>query len=423
MIAGVFVYFVAVTHRTALGVAGVEAIDRFGIEAPGLALLSVAQIAAYAVMQIPSGRILDRWGPRTTMIVGSLTMAAGQLLLAVTDHLGLAIIARVLLGAGDAPIFISAARLIAHWFEPRRVPFLVQITALVGQAGQLASAVPVAWLLHAQGWSTAFATLAALGVVAAVAATVGVRVPQDPPGDALVATRERFWQGVRAATKPAGTRLGFWSHFLTPFSANVVGLLWGVPFFVTAQGRSTAEASALLIALTLSAMVAGPVAGVLTGRHPLRRTWIVLGSAGATSVAWVVLLSFATPRPMWQLAVFVAVIGTGGPISLVGIDFARSFTPAERLGTATGFVNTGGFISSIVGVLSVGLVLQLVSPPGATTYTLDQYRIAFAVLAIPMVMGFVGVLRHRRITRAILAQSGIVVPPIREAIRRQWRRR
>lgn len=69
--AAVAVYFVAVVHRTALGVAGVEALDRFDTGATGLALLAVAQITAYAVMQIPAGHLLDRFGPRTMMVVKS----------------------------------------------------------------------------------------------------------------------------------------------------------------------------------------------------------------------------------------------------------------------------------------------------------------------------------------------------------------
>jgi len=419
-VAAVAVYFVAVTHRTALGVAGVEALERFNVEATGLALLAVAQVAAYAVMQIPAGHLLDRFGPRATMTVGSLVMAAGQLLLAVSDNYGLAIAARLLIGIGDAPIFISAARLIAHWFPARRVPFLMQITGLIGQAGQLATAIPVAWLLHSQGWEVTFTTLAVVGVAAATVAFTWVRMPRAATGS-VTEDRERFWASIRAATDHVGTRLGFWSHFLPPFSANVIALLWGVPFFVTAQGLTPAQASALLIVLTVSAMIAGPVAGILTGRHPLRRTWITLWSAVTTLVAWVVLLSFDTPRPWWQLAMFCAVIGMGGPISLVGLDFARSFSTRERLGTASGFVNMGGFASSIAGLLLVGVVLQIVSPPGATTYTLDEYRVAFASLLLVWLVGLVGVLRNRRRTRAVMAEQGIVVPPIRDALRRSRR--
>ncbi len=418
--AALLAYFVAVVHRTALGVAGVEALDRFDTQATGLALLAVAQVATYTAMQIPAGHLLDRFGPMRVMVAGSVLMALGQTALAITDSLPLAMGARVLLGAGDAPIFISAARLISAWFPPRRVPVLVQVTGFMGQAGQLATAIPVAWVLHEFGWGPAFGTLGAVGAAAAVVVALCVRMPDV--GHSSPAP-DRLWASVRAATSTAGNRLGFWSHFVSPFSANVVALLWGVPFFVTAQGLSPAAASGLLVVLTLSAMVAGPTAGVLTGRHPLRRSWIVLGSAAGTATAWAALLSFSTPRPWWQLALFCVVIGAGGPISLVGLDFARSWSPSSRLGVATGYVNVGGFSSTVVGVLLVGVVLQLVAPPGATTYTLDEYRLAFAALLVPWLIGLVGVLRNRRLTRVDMAAGGVVVPSVREAIRRHRGRR
>lgn len=416
-------YLVAVVHRTSLGLAGVEAVDRFTLSPTGLAMFSVLQIGVYAALQIPAGRALDRFGARALVVTGSAVMAVGQALLALADDVPAALVARALIGGGDAAIFISACRLIAEWFPPRRIPVMVQVTGLVGQSGQIVSAVGVAALLHAAGWGTTFGVLAAVGLVMAGTAAVGLAArpsPADAPATAAErAVRERFVQAVRAAAQPAGTRLGFWSHFVTPFSANVVGLLWGVPFLVTAQGRTPAEASVLLSVMTVSAMVAGLVVGQWTARHPLRRSWAVLGSATATLLAWVALLAPSTPRPWWQLVLFVVVVGAGGPVSLVGIDFARTFTAADRLGTATGFVNTGGFTSTIVGVLAVGVVLQLVSPAGATTFTLDAYRLAFAALLVPWAVGVVGVLLTRRRTRADLSAAGTPVPPLREALRRR----
>ena len=420
--AAVALYFVAVVHRTSLGVAGVEALDRFGTQATGLAMLSVAQVAMYAAMQIPAGHLLDRLGPKRVMIAGGVLMAFGQAAMAVTDSFALAIVARVLIGAGDAPVFISVSRLVAAWFPPRRVPVLVQLTGLLGQSGQLVSAVAVAWVLHGLGWTPAFSVLAVIGLVVAGAAAFRVRMPEARE-QVTTAAPDRLWVAVRASAATAGNRLGFWSHFLTPFSANVVALLWGVPFFVTAQGRSTGEASALLVVLTIAAMLSSPVTGVLTARHPLRRSWIVLGSALTTALAWVLLLAASTPRPFWQLAVFCAVLGAGGPISLVGLDFARSWSPSARLGVASGYVNIGGFASTVIGVLLVGLVLELASPAGASSYTLDEFRLAFAALALPWIVGLVGVLRSRRLTRADLAADGVIVPPVREALRRYRRHR
>lgn len=410
-------YLVAIVHRTALGVAGVEALQRFHIGATGLAALSVAQIATYAALQPLAGRLLDKWGPRTVMVAGSLLMALGQALMAVNHDYKLALLARILIGAGDAPIFITASRLVAHWFSPRRAPMMVQLTSQIGQLGQLTTAIPVAWVLHTHGWSPTFLSLAVLGVVASALLT-GVRSPTE--ADRL-GSAELSVERAPGTVSPAGVRLGFWTHFTSLFSANTIALLWGVPFFITAQGRSPTEASALLTVLTISKFVVSPFVGAATARHPLRRSWMVLVFAGVTAVAWAVLLLPSTPRPMWQLVVFVAVIAVGGPVSLVGMDYARTFADHDHLGAANGRVNMGGFVSTIIAVGMIGIVLQLSSPTG--DYDLHAYRLAFASLALPWAVGIVGILRNRKQARADWAADGVVVPPVRDALAMRKARR
>ncbi|GIG53906.1 MFS transporter [Demequina activiva] len=433
--AAAFIYFVAVVQRTALGVAGVEALERFGVEAIGLSMLSVVQISVYASLQLPAGAMLDRIGPRRVLAIGSLTMGAGQLMLAFTDSIWLALAARVLIGAGDAPVFIAATRLVSEWFPPRRAPLMVQITGTLGQIGQLASAIPVAFLLHQQGWSITFATLAALGLAAAAMSLWRVRMPeQELPHHAVPSATGAQGEvapaapaiasaggaqpslSMRDAIRPPGVKLGFWTHWTGLFSANTVALLWGVPFFVQGQGQSTAGASALLTLLVCTNITAAPIIGTLTARHPLRRSWLILGGAAMVTVAWAAILIPDTPRPWWQLALLIIALGFGGPVSLVGMDYARTFGPRGRLGTATGFVNIGGFAATVLSVLLVGAVLQIVSP-GDSDYSLDDYRIALAAMAVPMAIGVTGVLVSRRRTRTQMAEQGIVVPPVRQA----WR--
>ena len=416
--AGAGAYVVAVTHRTAFGVASADALDRFGIEATALAMFVVVQIAMYTTMQVPAGTLIDRWGPGRVIVAGSLVMATGQAMMAFVPGFGWALGARALVGAGDAPIFIAVTRLVAIHFPPRRAPVMVQITGLLGQTGQLASAIPVAYLLHRSGWGATFGALAALGV--ATAALVWWRlVRRDARADAAVRPRPSVADALATHWKTPGVRLGFWSHYLGLFPANTVALLWGVPFFISAEGRSRADASLLLTCMVLANIVAAPIIGVLTAAHPLRRSWLVLGSAVIVALAWVALLAPSTPRPLWQLVGFALVVGAGGPVSLVGMDFARSFAVQHKAGSAAGFVNMGGFVGTILAVLLVGVVLQVVSPRGATTYTLSEYRLAFAALAVPWLLGVAGVYHSRRDTRAVMAEAGILVPTLREA----WRRR
>ncbi len=412
-------YVVAVIHRTAFGVASADALDRFGIGATALSMLAVVQIALYAGMQVPAGTMLDRWGPARIIIAGSVVMAVGQALMAFAPGFGWAIVARALIGAGDAPIFIAVARLVTIHFPPRRVPVMVQLTGLIGQTGQLISAIPLAYLLHRSGWSSAFASLAILGALMAAAVWwILVRPSNDPElSERLPAASVR--EALKTHWNTHGVRLGFWSHFVGPFSANTIALLWGLPYFTTAQGLSKAEASLLLTCLVLANIAVAPFIGVLTSKYPMRRSWLVLGGAAVVALAWTALLLPTTPRPLWQLVAFVLVIGAGGPMSLVGMDFARSFAVAHKVGSASGFVNMGGFIATIISVLLVGLVLQFVAPHGASTYTLGDYRIAFASLAVPWIIGVFGVYLSRRDTRAVMAEDGILVPTMREA----WRKR
>jgi nitrate/nitrite transporter NarK len=393
--AAVLAYVVAVLDRSSLGVAGLEAGERFGASASVLASFVVVQLLVYAGLQLPVGIVLDRLGPRRLIAAGGVLMAVGQLIMAFATTTALALSARALVGAGDALTFVSVIRLVPVWFPPRRVPLLTQLTGILGQLGQVISAVPLVLLLHARGWQTAFGSAAALGVVMLVAVLVLVRdrpgVPLRRPAAAGAArTLAPARSGLGATVREPGTWLGYWTHFLTPFSSTMFVLLWGFPFLVSGEGRSTAQASALFTVNVLSTIVAGPLIGEFTARRPAWRVRLVVVVAMTTAAAWVLILVPAGPRPLWALTVFMVVIAVGQPTSLVGFDFARSHNPPERLGTATGLVNAGGFVAALATMLGIGLVLDAVGADASGAYSLDAYRLAMSVVAVPWVVGLVG---------------------------------
>src|SRR3954451_19518798 len=133
---GITAYGMAVFDRSSLGVASLQAQERFHATAAVLSLFAVLQLAVYAAMQIPVGVVLDRFGTRRMVVVGALVMAAGQLLLGVAGSVELAIGAPGLGGVGDAMTFISVLRLVRFRSPPRRAPVITQLTGIVGQLGQ-----------------------------------------------------------------------------------------------------------------------------------------------------------------------------------------------------------------------------------------------------------------------------------------------
>jgi len=422
---GVFGYLVAVMQRTTIGVAGVSATERFHSNASLLSTLAVLQLVVYAAMQIPVGVLIDRIGPRILMITGTALMAAGQLVVAFSDLLGVAVAGRVLVGAGDAMIFTCLIRLVNSWFSGRIVPQLSQWVGNIGQLGQVLSAVPFAFVLHESGWTVAFASAA--GVALAACAGI-IAVVRNGPVGAEEGRRHASWpQSLRqlgiSIARP-GTQLGFWSHFVTQSSGTVFALMWGFPFMVFALGYTPAEASWMLTIIVGAALVIGPVLGILTARFPLRRSNIVLTIVAAMAVVWGLLLLWPGTPPVWLVVLLLVVIGAGGPGSLIGFDFARTTNPLYALGSANGFVNVGGFAASFVMIYLIGVLLDWRSHLASTgLYTLDGFKVAFAIQYVIVGIGVLFLLSARRRTRKrLLDDEGIEVGPLWVALVARWNR-
>ncbi len=415
---GVFAYVVAVLHRTAFGVAGLNAADRFSVSPSLLSSFVVLQVVVYAGMQIPAGVLLDRVGSRKMIALGALLMTLAQVTLALTESLPLAVAARALVGVGDALTFISVLRLVPRWFGPRQVPIVSQLTGLLGQTGQLLSAVPFLILLNVSGWTVAFGSAASLGLVAFVLALTFVR--DVPPGaevtEHTTSMRETL-ATIGQVWKRPGTRLGFFSHMGTQFSITAFVLLWGIPYLTSAQGLSTSTAGVLLSVSVISAVASGVVLGILSGRYPMRRSWLVLAIMISNAVMWGIVLSLPGPAPLWLLLMLVVVISVGGPGSVIGFDYARTFNPSVNLGTAQGMVNIGGFLASLLVIASIGGIIQALGG-----YTFETFRVAFLVQYPVWIIAITGVLLTRRKTRRQLAAEGIHPHTMRE-IRQRFRER
>lgn len=420
---GLAAYVVAVFQRASLGVAAVDAQERFSAGASAVSLFLVLQLVVYAALQVPVGVLLDRFGSRALIAAGAVTMAAGQLVLALATDVPTAIAARVLVGAGDAMTFISVLRVVTLWFRGPVVPVVTQLTGILGQLGQIAAAYPLVLALHHTGWTTTFVGAAAVGVLMAVLVLAGLA--DAPPGTpvAPVAGWAEIRRNVAGAWHESGTRIGLYTHLVTQFSGTVFALLWGYPFLVLGQGLSTGTAAGLLTLLVVVGMMIGPLLGKLCGRWPLRRSALVFGIAGLTTAAWTVVLLWPGRAPLWLLVLLVVVLATNGPGSMIGFDYARTWNPVQRLGSASGVVNIGGFAASLLTVLAVGAVLDAMTPGTSTDYDLAAFKAAFSVQYLFWAIGLGGVLKHRKKLRERLAVDGVVLTPLYTAMRSRVGRR
>ena len=389
------------------------------------------QLVVYAALQIPVGVMLDRVGPKFLIAAGALLMVGGQVVLAVAPSIGVAIVGRILVGAGDAMTFISVMRLLASWFRGRLLPQISQWTGNIGQLGQVLSAIPLSFILHRYGWSAAFLSAAGLSALALV---LVVLLMSNGRSDAVRTDRVSSWAGAMKQLKESlarpGTQLGFWSHFVTQSSGTVFSLLWGFPLLTSGLGYSPAVASEMLTLIVVAGVISGPILGILIARFPLRRSNLVLMIVAAIGIVWTAVLLWPGHPPFWLVVLLVVVLGIGGPGSLIGFDFARSFNPLRSLGSANGIVNVGGFLASFVMMYLIGLVLDLLNQARiagglpSDVFSWDSFRAALTVQYLIVGAGVVFlVIARRRTRRRMHEDEGIQVPPLWVALVRSRRRR
>lgn len=382
----VFVYLAAVFHRTSLGVASLAASERFGLGPAALGMFTVLQIGVYAAMQVPTGLLVDRYGARRVLTVAALLMGTGQLIFAFATSYPLGLLARGVLGVGDAMTFVSVLRLVAAHFPARRYAAVASFTAALGALGNFASTLPLAMLLGSAGWTTTFAVAGAVTALYSVVLVLRVRdnpsgvVPEPVEAQSL----RTVCAQVGAAWRTPGTRLGFWVHFSTMFAPAMLGLLWGFPYLVQAQGLNEPVAGLVLGILVVGAVVGGPTIGTVISKHPEWRTPMVVGYLVAAVGTWAVLLGWPAGHvPLPVLITGFAVLSLGGPASTIAFALARDYNPLRRVGTATGVVNVGGFVAITVSALAVGLLLDAAGGADPST----AFRIAFLSVVAVLLLG------------------------------------
>ena len=384
-------YLVAIFHRMSLGVASIDAAERFGVTTSTIAVLSTVQLAMYLVFQIPAGLLADRIGPRRSLTLGLMAMGIGELLFAVSPSIELAVLGRALIGAGDACMFLNVLRVAAHWLPDRHYALAAALTAACGAFGQLLRRRRSQPRCPGIGWTPTFA---ASGILTAALALFAVSRIQDRP-DAPRAGRGGGLAGrirtvapahppimpaLKRAWRSPGTRHGLWVHFTLNAPFVTLTGLWAYPYLVEGQGIAPATAATMLAGTVIVFGVSAPLLGMLVGRRPHLRGALSSAVALTTATGLAALLGWPGGHPpLVLIAAVLAAAAFGGAASMLAFDLARAGG-----GSASSMVNIGGFGAAIIGQAAIGILVSI---------HLD-YRLALTPLLALAAWGAVQTVRH-----------------------------
>jgi len=366
---------------------------------PGqLGLLTSAFFFAFAVVQLPVGMALDRYGPRRVQVVMLLLASGGALLFAnCSSYYGL-LLARAIMGCGLGGCFMAAVKAISTWIAPNRLPSVHGYLIAVGGMGAASATMPVRAALDYTDWRGLFCLLAVL-----LAFTGLLIALLYPKADGPVAQRGPLLPALREVWRAPSFR-AVASLVLIPHAVffGVQGL-WIGRWLLDAGGFSE-PAVAYLLYLGMAAVVFGAIAVGMVTEWAGRRGMPPLDVAGA-GITFFVLVQAAFVvghQPSFaMLSVMFTLVGT-----ITGIEYAivAQSMPRELTGRAATFLNLLIFIGAFLVQAGFGLVVGLWTPDAIGRAPPEAYRAAFALLVLIQLPGLWRFARRRTSLASDLAQ-------------------
>jgi predicted MFS family arabinose efflux permease len=382
-------YILSQFFRTSLAVIAPEISRDLGLTTQDLGLLSSVWFIAFAVMQIPVGISLDRWGIRRLVAPMVLVAAAGAVLLALAPNLEVGIAAQVVIGIGCAPVYMGTLVLLTRWYDPGRFASLASLVLALGSLGNLMGTAPLAWLAGLVGWRASLMVVAAIVAVAAL--LVWLLVQDTRHGSPAPASSEHPLRALIGTFKVARNP-DLWP--LLPMALIGYGVmitmrgLWGGPYLADMFGLDAIERGNVLFLMSLG-MVAGPLLYAAVERRADRRKLPVLVGSGVAVVALVVLV---LTESLAVASVALVLVGCFGSVFNMVMAQGRRFFAPHEMGRGLTLLNGACFGGAALLQAGTGQIATVVAPPVWTAVFLSLA----GLMAVAML--FLAFSRDRRLS-------------------------
>jgi MFS family permease len=381
-----------------------------GVSNTEMGLVLSAFVWPYAIMNLPTGWAVDRFGPKLIMTLAAALWSLAGIATGLARNVGTFIGLRAALGVAEAPMFPAALKATDEWFPDHEKARATSVYIAATQVG-LAIAPPITTaLMLVFGWPVMFFVMGALGVLGVAAWLVVYRKPEQQRWlSAEELTYIRSGQSTDhevAAVEKVGGREWFslfghattWWMLIGAFCLQYVFwfyITW-LPTYLQSAQHFTLGKAGLLAALPY---IAGGVAVLLGGRisdQLVRRGMAPLNARRRTIAAGALLTAVALAATAASTGPTIAVV-----LLTVGM-FTYSLTSAPYWALATDVVTTSKMVASVGSIQNFGGFLGGACAPIATGVMVDLFGgfvpalIVTAALLLVSALAY-GVLLRRRL--------------------------
>jgi sugar phosphate permease len=387
-----FFYLAGFYLRVSPAVMTNELMRAFSITAGDLGNFSAVYFYTYVLMQIPTGVLVDSWGARRLLVLGSVAAAIGTVIFGTTSSFVLASIGRALVGGATAVGWVVTLKLATHWFPSQRFAMMSGLGLFMGNMGALVAQVPLRLLVEHFGWRAVI--IGSAVVVLLIAALAWTFVRNDPREDGYESYAPPVLQSTEHLsvwTLFKGFRQVFayrntWLIFVAQggFVGSILAFtgLWGPPYLRARFGLPATRAAAICSVMIVCWAVASPLCGHWSDTIRRRKPIYVAGALVAAAGWALLFLVPGLPLPAFIALAAVTSFACGAVI--IGFAYAKESVPVQFLGTISGATNVGNMLGPMALQPAIGRILdarwsgELVN--GLRVYRPEAFRSGFVLI-------------------------------------------
>lgn len=366
----------------------------FHVQGLGLGNLAATFFYAYLVTQFFAGPLLDKHNPTALTALAIAISALGALLFANAETLGMAMLARSVIGVGAAFATVSYFKMAALWFQPKQFALVGGLLATAAMIGSMVGQVPLAYLIEASSWRQSLITCGLLGIVLAALFFVFVRnKPRDSqPKNNLNSTLKGLTlrDFVTLLKQKKNWLLTFYSG-LAFSPVAVFGGLWGDSFLQAAYHISKPTAASMTSLMFLGLAVGGPALGFLSDR--LNKRYAVMFWGLILSLVCLSNALYYPNLPLDLEGTLLFLFGFGTGAFMIGFTIAKELNSVALAASVIGLINTGDALFGAFSEPLAGKLLDVFwqgkTVAGAPAFSLHDYHLSLLMLPVYLLLALV----------------------------------
>jgi len=363
--------------RTVLGIAAPYLTKELGLTAAAMGIVFSAFSWSYALLQIPGGIFLDRFGTRVTYSLALSLWSGFTAFMGLVSSLPILLFTRIGVGVFEAPCFPANSRILATWFPQHERARANSIYSVGQYAGIAFLSVPLFWVTQQFGWRGLFFLAGGFGIVLGV---LFWRFYREPSGDPIVSDAELQHIEAGGGGEYRGTRTAFsWSDIgkllrhrqvigasIGQFGGNstqVFFVTWFPTYLVNVRGMSFINAGMMTmlpyIGASIGVLVAGQVSDRIlkrTGSANIARKLPIVG--GMLLASTIVIANYVPDGSNALIITIMSIAFFGQGMTNLGWTVISDVAPKELIGLTAGIFNFSANLAGIVTPLVIGYAYQ-----------------------------------------------------------------